>query len=442
MRFLLPAAVLLLLAGCSGISVKSPAAAPGLPAAVKTVAVRLDYPSEAYPAACDKFLASMQSKAPEIDWRCWRKGKGDARVDVHVDWSREGEASGPSRYLQEVQHPFGPGSGAAEHYEAGNSTCAHQNAEAKGTVTAGGVPLGTFKYQLTIEERGNGLRSDLYDALLDLLARKLAADLTSGRPASKPAKERGVEWVPMRGGSFLMGGGGRANANPRHLVRMPPFEIAKNLVTFGQYAKCVQAGACTTSHTIDGTCTVYDARTATWGNGVLPDGFETDDQPAVCVDWEQARAYSKWAGGRLPTEAEYEYAARDGGREQKYPWGNEAPSCDRAVMTVGVNSCKKKTTKPVCSRAAGNTEFGLCDMTGNASEWVEDWYRDSYRGASADGSAQEDPTENRVLRGASWAMDMIFAPAAMRNGEDPATRSAAIGFRPSRSAPPKATISP
>jgi formylglycine-generating enzyme required for sulfatase activity len=221
---------------------------------------------------------------------------------------------------------------------------------------------------------------------------------------------------------------------------MPAFEISKSLVTFGQYQKCVLAKACAPAHTIDGTCTVYDEHTGQWGKGALPETFEGDNQPVVCVDWAQASAYSKWAGGRLPSEAEFEYAARAGGREQIFPWGNEAPSCDLAVMSVGVNGCQRKSTLPVCSRKAGNTEQGLCDMTGNASEWVEDWYQDSYRAAAKDGSAQENPGAGRVLRGGSWSIDIAFAPVRVRRGEDPATRSAAIGFRPARSA--KSTIAP
>ncbi len=313
----------------------------------------------------------------------------------------------------------------------------------RGEVTLDGARLTAFKYHLSIEERGNGLpRRSLRPPLLGQLARKLAADLTSGRQALPPAKARGVQWVPISGGTFLMGGGIRSNERPRHLVRVESFEMAKELVTFDQYQTCVAAGACTPAHTIDGTCSVYDEHTQSWGKGILQEAFEGDQQPVVCVDWDQAQAFSKWAGGRLPTEAEFEYAARGGGLEQKYPWGNEAPSCDRAVISVGVNSCgTRKTTWPVCSKDSGNTVQGLCDMTGNAAEWTADWYRDSYAGAPADRERAEARTR-RVIRGASWAMDVAFAPAVVRHGTNPATRSSAVGFRPSRSGPPKATIVP
>jgi formylglycine-generating enzyme required for sulfatase activity len=110
------------------------------------------------------------------------------------------------------------------------------------------------------------------------------------------------------------------------------------------------------------------------------------------------------------------------------------------VISVGVNSCEKKSTREVCAKAAGDTEQGLCDMTGNASEWMEDWYQDSYRGAPNDGSAQESPGSRRAIRGASWAMDIAFAPAVVRGDAAPETRSAAIGFRPARSG--KSTIVP
>lgn len=88
--------------------------------------------------------------------------------------------------------------------------------------------------------------------------------------------------------------------------------------------------------------------------------------PVNCVDWEQANQYAKFKGARLPSDAEYEYAATSGGKNQKYPWGNEDETCDKAVMSgKGDYGCGSEATMPVCSKPAGNTAKGLCDMVGN-----------------------------------------------------------------------------
>ena len=149
------------------------------------------------------------------------------------------------------------------------------------------------------------------------------------------------------------------------------------------------------------------------------------------VDWNQAKAFAVWAGERLPSESEWEYAARSGGKDRKYPWGDEEATCETAV--IGGSGCGNNAARPVCSKPKGNTEQGLCDMAGNAWEWVEDWYHGSYDGAPTDGSAWESPTGSfRVVRGGSWLSVASLARAAYRSYDVPAYRNADIGLRVAR----------
>jgi formylglycine-generating enzyme required for sulfatase activity len=187
----------------------------------------------------------------------------------------------------------------------------------------------------------------------------------------------GLQWVCMPGGTFQMGSdSGGSDELPVHEVTVPSFEILRTEVTVRQYGECVSARACT------------EPGTGTRGNWNDP-GYE--DHPVNYVTWQQAVDFCVWAGGRLPSEAEWEYAARSGGLDQEYPWGEERANCDYAVRHEGVAGCGADRTREVCSRPAGNTRQGLCDMAGNTHEWVQDWYHGNYRGAPTDGTAWEHP---------------------------------------------------
>ena len=230
------------------------------------------------------------------------------------------------------------------------------------------------------------------------------------------AVEELVQWVRIQGGTFQMGSNdGSGDEKPVHQVTVPTFEISRNEITVKQYAMCVDAKACTVPNT-GGTCN--------WG------ASGREDHPVNCVDWDQARTYSKWVGGRLPTESEWEYAARSGGRNQKYPWGDKDATCNLAVMSDGGPGCGRNGTWPVCSKVSGNTSQGLCDMAGNVWEWVQDWYHDSYSGAPTDGSAWESPTGSlRVIRGGSWNSDAGLLRSSLRRGGSPGFRAGHLGFR-------------
>ena len=256
-------------------------------------------------------------------------------------------------------------------------------------------------------------------------ARKLLDDARS-RPAkeqarrAEEARKAAIQWVTIPGGSFTMGADDVGpDARPRHRVAVRTFQMAKTLVTVEQYKACVDAGACAAPNT---------GAFCNWGQ------TGRERHPINCVDWNQAQAFSSWAGGRLPSEAEWEYAARSAGKDWKYPWGDEHATCERAVMNDRGLGCGRNSTWPVCSKPVGNTEQGLCDMAGNAWEWTQDWYHNSYNRAPDDGSAWENPAGSaRVYRGDSWSSVGSLARASSRQGGVPGGQSGNLGFRPARS---------
>jgi len=224
----------------------------------------------------------------------------------------------------------------------------------------------------------------------------------------QPAEENCDDtWCNIPGGTFQMGQEGFAM--PVHQVTLSAYRIQKYEVTAGEYGACVSVGDCTAADTTGGTCT-YNAT-------------GKEDHPINCVDWHQAKAYCQWLGGDLPTEAQWEYAAR-GGDGRIYPWGNESPG----EIRLNYNNNIGKTT-PVGSYPAGVSPFGLHDMAGNVMEWVADWY-DSYPS-----TAQVDPTgpgtgTDRVLRGGNFLDGGGQVHAAIRYYVNPNLRyNGSFGFR-------------
>ena len=215
---------------------------------------------------------------------------------------------------------------------------------------------------------------------------------------------------------------------PVHTVRVGSFELMQSEVTVGQYRQCVEAGACTAPDAYDPSEGGVD-KYCNWGQS------GREDHPVNCVDWDQAQSFASWAGGRLPTEAEWEYAARSGGESWPYPWGNEEPTCSLAIMIGGGSwGCGQDGTWPVCSKPAGSSSQGVCDLSGNVWEGVQDTHQDSYRGAPDDGTAWEDGVW-RVNRGGSWFDTAAELRASCRDAEDPSHRSFSMGFRLARDAP-------
>jgi len=209
---------------------------------------------------------------------------------------------------------------------------------------------------------------------------------------------------------------------PYHEVQLSAYYIDKTEVTQGAYKKCVDAGVCS-----DPGCN--------WN----PSG--TPNRPVVCVDWNDAIAYCTWAGKRLPTEAEWEKAAR-GTDGRKYPWGNQTATCEYAVINDGSDyGCGTDSTWDVCSKSpAGDSPYGLCDMAGNVWEWVSDWYgSDYYSNSPASNPTGPVSGSYRVLRGGSFVNYYYYyyfydyLRASSRFDYNPSDVGDYLGFRCSRS---------
>ncbi len=231
----------------------------------------------------------------------------------------------------------------------------------------------------------------------------------------------GTTWVTICGGSFQMGTTYLPSSQPVHLVTVPTFEMLQTEVTVAQYQECVTEESCTVPYA-EGGCAPTDK--GNWG----AEGRE--DHPVNCVNWQQAVNFCTWVGGRLPSEAEWEYATRSGGQDIIYPWGDQTATCSYAVMYDAGYGCGTGNTLMVCSKTAGNSDQGVCDLSGNVEEWLQDWYHNDYTDAPIDGSAWEDPIgEDRVVRGGSFGLTAVFLRSDYRSWFDPLNQYSYLGIR-------------
>ena len=194
----------------------------------------------------------------------------------------------------------------------------------------------------------------------------------------------------MVGGSFEMGVKDSRDRGPQRTIELDSFAISRSEITVAQYQKCVKQKACGAPR---------------GGRPICNSGRKgRASHPINCVDWKQASAFCAWAGGALPTEAQWEYAARSGGKERRYPWGTASPDCDRVVKSGRGANCATASsgTSPVCSRSTGNTTHGLCDMSGNVNEWVRDWHARPYSMLESKNPVGPPRGKSKVLRGGDW----------------------------------------
>ena len=226
--------------------------------------------------------------------------------------------------------------------------------------------------------------------------------------------------IVVPAGRFMMGSSasGQAFEQPQHKVTIAAdFAVAEYETTFAEWDACAAAGACD-PHIKDG-------------------GFGRGRQPLINVTWNDAAHYAAWLAKitgkpyRLPSEAEYEYAAR-GGTQTAYPWG-DAIGKDNADCNGCGSRWDDMQTAPVGSFPANR--FGLHDMVGNVYEWVEDCLHANYDGTPSDGSAwlAGNACFGHMIRGGSWADDPIDLRSASRTWSPATIRRSFIGFRVARS---------
>ncbi|WP_437293451.1 bifunctional serine/threonine-protein kinase/formylglycine-generating enzyme family protein [Sorangium sp. So ce426] len=244
------------------------------------------------------------------------------------------------------------------------------------------------------------------------------------------------DMVRMPAGRFTMGSakGGKSERPPHEVTLTRAFDVDRTEVTVAAYQRCVEAGRCTPSGLHGPRAT--DADVAQRGALCTAADPAKSQHPISCVDQAQAAAYCAFAGKRLPTEAEWEYAAR-GADGREYPWGNEPPGCAHAVVSRPPGQgCggRGRGTQGVGSAKAGASPSGALDMAGNVWEWVADgWDPGVYaRGAQTD--PQVPATGSRgVLRGGSWDFSASTAKATFRLAYDREAGDVSTGFRCVRS---------
>lgn len=245
---------------------------------------------------------------------------------------------------------------------------------------------------------------------------------------SQAAQEIPIDWVHVPAGEFIMGAAdtdaqATPDEKPQHKVTLDAFLIGKYEVTNAQYHAFVKA----TGHRLPENC--CDPKYHLWQGNVMIAGVE--DLPAINVSWDDAVAFCKWSGGRLPTEAEWEKAAR-GTDGRLYPWGNEPPSGNRAnysfdpvSMWDGPASLAKKDQYEF-----GRSSYGVYEMSGNVWEWVQDWYdADYYKTSPASNPKGPEKGEARIIRGASWRNTADMIRSSNRNKHTLTERRVYIGIR-------------
>jgi formylglycine-generating enzyme required for sulfatase activity len=227
----------------------------------------------------------------------------------------------------------------------------------------------------------------------------------------------GMTLLYVPAGEFRMGiTGQESDEKPVHVVSLDAFWIDQTEVTNSMYALCVNESQCNRPGS-------FRSRT----RSSYYSSKEFGDYPVIHISWEDARSYCEWVGRRLPTEAEWEKAAR-GLDQRNYPWG-EGIDCSLANYYDGKTFCVGDTSL-VKSYESGMSPYGAYDMAGNVWEWVADWYVPDYYDISPASNPPGPATgELRVARGGSWEDTDFLARTSNRGSFAPGGRNDARGFR-------------
>ena len=251
------------------------------------------------------------------------------------------------------------------------------------------------------------LTSLLFVVLVLVLVSGCGESYELGDTWTRPNDEMVMVYVPK--GEFEMGSSeGHDDEQPVHTVALDGFWIDRTEATNAQYRRCVEAGDCETPGFM---CMEFTDEAKT-------------NHPMACVDWFGAEAYCVWAGARLPTEAEWEYAAR-GPEGFKYPWGDDEPNDTLLNYDDNVGD-----TTDVGSYPDGVSWCGALDMAGNAIEWVADWYVGDYYAASP----SRNPTgpssgEYKGQRGGPWSdIGVVASTYLVRGAYRDAAEPGVAGF--------------
>ncbi|NSW52999.1 MAG: SUMF1/EgtB/PvdO family nonheme iron enzyme [Anaerolineae bacterium] len=241
-----------------------------------------------------------------------------------------------------------------------------------------------------------------------------APTATATIPSMLVREQDGMEMVYISAGEFNMGyAGGEEDESYVHPVYLDAYWIDRFEVTNAQYQACVSAGECSLPN-----------RNRSYLRTDYYLSLSYADYPVIHINWHQAAAYCAWAGGRLPTEAEWEKAAR-GISDRIYPWGDEAPACTLANKGGCVGD-----TSQVGSFPDGASPYGVMDMAGNVWEWVADWYgADAYSQSMGENPPGPAVGTLRVIRGGSWGDGADQMRVSDRSWSDPDSRWGGSGVR-------------
>jgi formylglycine-generating enzyme required for sulfatase activity len=294
--------------------------------------------------------------------------------------------------------------------------------KAKGLIAGGQAQPDKIKQAEEALDGANelGLTNEQQAVYQQLEARIPGRRSTSSPDSLKPDESVGEAFqtdpreIPMAlvpAGEFTMGSTLKADEKPVHRVSLDAFYMDKYHVTVGQYAKYLEATGAEAPPEWD-----------------IMNQPRHQKRPVVNVSWWDAATYCKWAGKRLPTEAEWEKAAR-GTDGRLYPWGNEPPT------RLHANFGKKEwayhmALVPVGMFEMGKSPYGIYDMAGNAWEWVNDWYDHDYYKKSPMKNPQGPATgKSKVVRGGNWLYVQEFLRSSFRFNADPSGRQFGYGFR-------------